>query len=197
MATKHHERDIERFGQWANSYEESWLQRSFFDQAHQAALALAADVVHQPASILDVGCGTGKLLRRARSYWPEAQLFGVDPADGMVEIAKRLTPGATFSAGMAEALPMPDISIDLALSTISFHHWQNQVAGIREIARVLRPGGYFILADISFPDWFGGSFRLKRVHGPAQMRMLFKQGGLQVQAQQKLAWRRLVTIGKK
>lgn len=197
MATKQREKDIERFGRWASSYEESWLQRSFFDQAHQAVIALAADVVHQPASVLDVGCGTGKLLRRARSCWPEAQLFGVDPADGMVEVAKHLTPGATFYTSMAEALPLPDISIDLALSTISFHHWQDQVAGIREIARVLRPGGYFILADISFPDWLVGVFRLKRVHGPAQMRMLFKQGGLQVQAQQKLAWRRLATIGKK
>lgn len=198
MATKHHEKDVERFGQWASSYEQSWLQQSFFDPAHQATLALAASVIHQPASILDVGCGTGKLLRRAGTYWPEARLIGVDAADGMVETAKRLTPNATFLTGMAEALPLPDISIDLALSTISFHHWQNQAAGIREIARVLRPGGYFVLVDFSFPGWLVGVFRLKRVYSPAQMRSLFKQGGLQVQTQQKLGWRRwLATVGQK
>ena len=45
MTTKHHEHDIERFDQWASTYENSWLQRAFFDRAHQATLALAAGIV--------------------------------------------------------------------------------------------------------------------------------------------------------
>ena len=198
MTTKRREKDIERFDQWASTYEDSWLQRSLFDQAHQATLALAAHLVHQPASVLDVGCGTGKLLRRANSCWPEAQLIGVDPANGMIEMAKRLTPNATFFTGMAEALPLPDASVDLALSTTSFHHWQDQAASIREIARVLRPGGYFILVDASFPDWLARVFRLKRFHSPAQLRALFIQASFHVQTQQTLAWRRwLATVGNK
>ena len=198
MTTKHREKDIEHFEHWASTYENSWMQRAFFDRTHQATLALAAGIVHQPESILDVGCGTGKLLRRANTYWPEAQLIGVDPANGMIEMAKRLTPNATFFTGMAEALPLQDASVDLALSTTSFHHWQNQVAGIREIARVLRPGGYFILVDASFPDWLVRVFRLKRFHSPVQLRTLFNQAGLHVQTQQTLAWRRwLATIGNK
>jgi ubiquinone/menaquinone biosynthesis C-methylase UbiE len=198
MTTKHHENDIERFDQWASTYENSWLQRAFFDRAHQATLALAAGFVHQPMSVLDVGCGTGKLLRRAHTYWPEAQLIGVDPANGMIEMAKRLTPNATFSTGMAEALPLQDASVELALSTSSFHHWQDQAAGLREIARVLRPGGYFILVDASFPDWLVRVFRVKRFHSPAQLQTLFIQAGLHVQTQQTLAWRRwLATVGNK
>ena len=198
MTTKHREKDVERFEQWASTYENSWLQRAFFERVYQATLALAAGTVHQPVSVLDVGCGTGKLLRRANTYWPEAQLIGVDPADGMIEMAKRLTPNATFFTGMAEALPLEDASVDLALSTSSFHHWQDQAAGIREIARVLRPGGYFILVDASFPDWLVRVFRLKRFHSPAQLRTLFIQAGLHVQMQQTLAWRRwLATVGNK
>jgi ubiquinone/menaquinone biosynthesis C-methylase UbiE len=198
MTTKHREKDVERFDQWASAYEHSWMQRAFFDRTHQATLALAAGIVHQPVSVLDVGCGTGKLLRRATPYWPEAQLIGVDPANGMIEMAKRLTPNATFFTGMAEALPLQDASVDLALSTSSFHHWQDQAAGIREIARVLRPGGYFILVDASFPDWLVQVFRLKRFHSPAQLRTLFIQAGLHVQTQQTLAWRRwLATVGNK
>jgi ubiquinone/menaquinone biosynthesis C-methylase UbiE len=198
MTTKHHENDIERFDQWASTYENSWLQRAFFDRAHQATLALAAGIVHQPMSVLDIGCGTGKLLRRAHTYWPEAQLIGVDPANGMIEMAKRLTPNATFSTGMAEALPLQDASVELALSTSSFHHWQDQAAGLREIARVLRPGGYFILVDASFPDWLVRVFRVKRFHSPAQLRSLFIQAGLHVQTQHTLAWRRwLATVGNK
>jgi hypothetical protein len=45
MTTKHHENDIERFDQWASTNEHSWLQRAFFDRAHQATLALAAGIV--------------------------------------------------------------------------------------------------------------------------------------------------------
>ena len=59
MATKHREKDIEHFELWSSSYENSWMQRAFFDQTHQAALALAASIVYQPGSVLDVGCGTG------------------------------------------------------------------------------------------------------------------------------------------
>ena len=125
-------------------------------------------------------------------------MIGVDPANGMIEMAKRLTPNATFLTGMAEALPLLDASVDLALSTISFHHWQDQAAGIREIARVLRPGGYFLLVDLSFPDWLGRVFRLKRVHSRARLQVLFNQAGLQVQTQQKVSWRGwLATVGKK
>ena len=137
-------------------------------------------------------------MRRANRYWPEAQLIGVDPANGMIEKAKLLTPNATFFTGMAEALPLQDASVDLALSTTSFHHWQDQAAGIREIVRVLRPGGYFILVDVSIPNWLERVVRPKRIHSPAQMRTLFIQAGLHVQTQQTLAWRRwLATVGKK
>ena len=198
MTTTHRKRDVEHFDQWSSSYENSWMQRVFFDPAHQATLALAAGIVQQPGSILDVGCGTGKLLRRANAYWPEARLIGVDPANGMIEVAKRLTPNATFFTGMGEALPLEDASVDLALSTISFHHWQDQAAGVREIARVLRPGGFFMLVDLSFPSWLVRVLRLKRFHSPPEMRKLFKQAGLDVQTQQKLSWRRLLaTVGRK
>jgi ubiquinone/menaquinone biosynthesis C-methylase UbiE len=198
MTTTHRDKDIERFDHWASTYEHSWMQRAFFEPVHHATLALAAEIVPQPESVLDIGCGTGKLLRQARTYWPEANLIGVDPAKGMIEMAQRLTPNATFLAGMAEALPLPDASVDLALSTTSFHHWHDQAAGLREIARVLRPGGYVLLVDLSVPDWLVQVFRLKRVHSRARLQALFQQVGLQVQRQQTIAWRRwLATVGKK
>src|SRR6266705_1500550 len=195
MTTTHRDKDIERFDQWANTYEHSWMQRAFFDQAHQATLALAAGIVHQPASVLDVGCGTGKLLRQARSSWPEAQLIGVDPANGMIEMAKRLTPNVTFFTGMAEALPLQDASVDLALSTISFHHWHDQAAGIREVARVLRPGGRFLLADVAAPPWLSRLIRHAPFRSAGEVRDIFDEAGLQVRLQQPTS-RRLVLITK-
>lgn len=190
--------DVEHFEHWSSTYEDSWMQRAFFDPAHRDVLALGASVANQPTYILDVGCGTGKLLRKAGARWPEARLIGVDPASGMIEAAKRLTPNATYYVGSAEALPLADASVDLAVSTLSFHHWHDQAAGVREIARVLRPGGHFILVDMSFPAWIVHTIRQPRVHDRAEMRDLFSQAGLRVQRQQRATWRGLLaTVGAK
>ena len=183
MSTTSERDDIERFNRWSRSYEASLLQKFFFDRVHQAVLKLVASRT-EPGCILDVGCGTGRLLRAARVRWPGAELIGVDPANGMVEIARQLTPGATFYVGMAEALPLPDASVDVALSTISFHHWKDQAAGVREVARVLRPEGYFFLTDVSVPAWLLRFIHQPRVHSPAHLRAMFMEAGLSVLMQQ-------------
>jgi ubiquinone/menaquinone biosynthesis C-methylase UbiE len=180
MKSKHRTLDVELFERWGSKYERSWMQQRLFDPVHSAVLQQAASRC-KPASVLDIGCGSGRLLRKAHDIWPEAHLSGVDPAQNMLEVARQLTPEARFSIGSGEALLLEDASIDLALSTISFHHWRNQVASVREVARVLRPGGSFLLADFTFPTWL--TWLYPRVHSAAQMRALFEQAGLDVQTQ--------------
>lgn len=200
MAAARYKKDVERFDRWSSTYEDSRLQKVFFDRTHEGILALAANTVQAPESILDVGCGTGKLLRRAAALWPQAHLIGVDPTAGMIEVAQRLSTdvNTTFSLGTAEALPLPDAAVDLAFSTSSFHHWQNQATGLREVARVLRPGGYFFLVDAIFPNWLVRLARMRRFHSSARLRTLFAQAGLQVQTQQGLIWQYwFATVGKK
>src|SRR4051794_15141817 len=141
------------------------MQKRLFDPVHAAVLQHAASRF-KPEDVLDIGCGSGRLLRKVHDYWPEAQLLGVDPAQKMRDVARRLTPEARFYMGSGEALPLPDASIDLAFSTISFHHWRNQAAGVREVARVLRAGGSFLLADFTLPA--GLTWIYPRVHSPAQ-----------------------------
>jgi ubiquinone/menaquinone biosynthesis C-methylase UbiE len=179
MTTTSRKNDIERFSRWSRTYEDSWMQKHFFDRVHEAVLTLAANGV-EPETILDVGCGTGRLLRAAGTRWPHAALIGVDAAEGMVEVARSLTPGATFYVAIAEALPLPDASVDLALSTTSFHHWSDQTAGIREVARVLRPEGRFFLADIAGPALLSKLLHRSRFQSPAHVRTLFTDAGLRV-----------------
>src|ERR1700694_946976 len=152
MKSRHRTQDVERFDRWGSTYERSWMQQRLFDPVHSAVLQ-QAESLFKPASVLDIGCGSGRLLRKVHDYWPEAHLSGVDPAQAMLEVARQLTPEARFSIGSAEALLLEDASADLALSTISFHHWQDQATGLREVARVLRPGGSFLLADFTLPTW--------------------------------------------
>ena len=182
LKSKHRVQDVELFDRWGSTYERSWLQRRLFDPVHAAVLRQAASRL-TPESVLDIGCGSGRLLRKAHDAWPQAHLAGVDPAQGMLDVARRLTPEARFYLGSGEALPLEDASVDLALSTISFHHWQDQAAGVREVARVLRPGGSFLLADFTLPTWLVWLLPRSPFHSAAQMRALFEQAGLDVEAQ--------------
>ena len=188
--------DIERFDRWSHTYERSRLQGFLFDRVHRAVLHVAAKEVAEPTTILDVGCGTGRLLRAARIPWPHAQLIGIDPAAGMVEVARQLAPDITFHAGSAESLPLPDASVEVVLSTLSFHHWGDQAAGIREVTRVLRPGGRFFLADAIAPAWLSQLIHHARFRTAPQVRTLFTEAGLQVLTQQPILSRSvLVTVG--
>ena len=117
---------------------------------HRASLNAVRASGAPPRRILDVGCGTGRLLARAAAVFPGAGLAGVDPAAGMVaEAAASLSADvdARFVRGAAERLPFADGSFDLVLSSMSFHHWADQRTALGEVRRVLRPGGIVALAD--------------------------------------------------
>ena len=197
MVAKQENKDVQEFNRRSMKYEDSWQQRFFFDPAHNAVLDLIESQAH-PKNIVDVGCGTGRLLRKARERWPDAQLIGVDPAEGMVERARPLLPGATFYVSMAESLPLPDTSADLIFSTMSYHHWVDQVEGVREMTRVLRPKGHLFLADIWPPMGLAKVIRHFQPNDPARVQEVFDQAGLKMQAQEKPKGRwLLVTIGER
>jgi SAM-dependent methyltransferase len=144
------DRTAARFDRWAASYDRSALQPLLYTPVQQAALCLAAQHRPTPQRILDVGCGTGALLRQAARRFPNARLVGIDPAPRMVTAASEATPTGLpihFVHACAEHLPFADSSFDLAISTLSFRHWNDQAAGIAQIRRVLTAGGMLTLAD--------------------------------------------------
>lgn len=147
------EYEVRYFNRWAETYDQSILQQIFFTRIHARMLELLAReaaAAAPPECFIDVGCGTGRLLDAARSRWPDARVLGADPAERMVEEARRLRPDLDITLASAEALPFPDESADIVVSSLSFHHWVDQERGVNEIVRVLRPGGSFCLADHTF-----------------------------------------------
>jgi ubiquinone/menaquinone biosynthesis C-methylase UbiE len=152
---KHHLRHpSDRYGDfeaWSATYDTSRLQQLFFDRVHARVVRELHGVVRgvEAPVVCDVGCGTGRLLARLRESFPAASLIGVDAAAGMVEVASRKPElqDVRLCVGSAEALPLEDASCDVVVSTVSFHHWADQAAGLREVARVLRPGGRLLLVD--------------------------------------------------
>ena len=148
-------------------------------------------------TILDVGCGTGGLLRALRCRWPGAHAIGVDPAEKALEIARQRMPGGLFLVGHAEAIPLPTASADVAVSTFSFHHWRDQATGLREVARVLRPQGIFILLEPSLPPRISRLLRSHRFATRQEIESLFSQAGFRAESpRSKLVFCR-ITVGKK
>ena len=191
------EPDVKRFNQWAATYDRSVMQSLFFRPVHAKMLGLLERELSAdpPGRIIDVGCGTGRLLRAVSARWPKTQVFGVDPAKEMIAEASRLNPEGVFKVGQAEALPFPDQAVDVVLSSISFHHWADHAKGIQEVARVLRPGGVFCLADHSFllARVFG-----EQVRSGEEIRSLMADAGLAVRRQLGMGLRFvLITLARK
>ena len=106
------------------------------------------------ARVLEVGCGPGHLsIRLARQHGLDVTGLDLDPA--MIERARanvdRSVDGderrPSFLVGDVAALPFPDESFDLVVSTMSMHHWADPTAGMAEIDRVLRPGASALIWD--------------------------------------------------
>jgi ubiquinone/menaquinone biosynthesis C-methylase UbiE len=179
-----YEQDVGQFDRWSLRYERSKWQRLVFDRVHGRALALA-EKWPAPRDVLDVGCGSGRLLRAAHQRWPGARLAGVDPSSGMIDSARRLTPAELHVAG-AESIPLPDASVDLAFSTIAFHHWTDAAQGLREVARVLRPDGHFVLIDNIGPDWIASYLKDRPYLNARQRVETWAASGLRVIQQRRM-----------
>jgi len=107
--------------------------------------------------VLDLGCGTGTLALMAKQAQPAAELVGLDADPAMLSQAKAKAHAAgvevRFDEGRSNELPYESASFDRVLSTLFFHHLDDDVkrATLAEIARVLRPGGELHVADWGRP----------------------------------------------
>jgi SAM-dependent methyltransferase len=89
--------------------------------------------------LLDIGCGTGALAAEAARRGAEA--IGIDFAPSMVAEAAQRHPGVEFRAGDAEAIPLPDASVDAVTCSFGMLHMERPERVLAEVARVLRSGG--------------------------------------------------------
>lgn len=151
-------RDVQAFADRARGYSGGVLGQMHRDIVTRT-VDLALSLGPAPARVLDVGCGTGLLLRELTRRLPEAlELTGVDAAAAMIEAASADGESALgtgqpdtrlrYLHGRAEQLPFDDASYDLVIAATSFDHWADQGAGLAECHRVLMPGGRLVLTDL-------------------------------------------------
>ena len=144
------QRRIQRYG-WdlaAAGYDALW--QSQLAPAQDRLLASAA--LETGEQVLDVACGTGLVsLRAAREVGPSGSVVGVDLSATMVEAAHRQAQArgcanARFQRMDAERLELPDTVFDVALCALGLMYLPEPEQALREMRRVLRPGGRLVLA---------------------------------------------------
>jgi SAM-dependent methyltransferase len=106
------------------------------------------------SAVIEVGSGPGELALEIARRLPGAEVVGIDLAGAMVDAAaararaERLDDRVRFVLADAAALSLADATFDVAVSTLSLHHWADPAAVFAEIARVLRPGGIALVYDL-------------------------------------------------
>jgi len=146
---------------------------------------LVREVELQPkAVVLDVGCGTGTILKRLADK-SNIEGYGTDIAENMIIEAKKKCPQMDFTLASCDKLPFGDQTFDVVTACMAYHHFSNQEGFAKEAARVLKPGGVLYIADPHFP-WIvrktlNGFFRLFRTagafHEPQEIDARFSEYG--------------------
>ena len=131
----------EEFNRWAEAGRGEEMEESHLPIV-EPTLAL---MNLQPADrVLDVGCGSGWLVRRLAARVPNGSVMGIDVSDEMVRRAQAgstSVPDIQFQLGTAEEIPAPNGSFTKVLSVESAYYWHDPARGMGEIFRVLAPGG--------------------------------------------------------
>ncbi len=138
-----------QFGPRAAAYLHSAVHAEGGDLA-----ALARLVAERPGcAVLDLGCGGGHVAYAAATAGGRVTACDLSPEMLAVVAAEAARRGLDIATrqGAAEALPFADASFDVVLSRFSAHHWRDFALGVREAARVLRPGGVAGFADVVSP----------------------------------------------
>jgi SAM-dependent methyltransferase len=131
----------EEFNRWAEAGRGEEMEQHHFPIV-EPMLALLE--FNPRDKVLDVGCGTGWLVRRIVPLVSAGLAAGMDVSDGMLERAERLSaqlPNVVFARGAVDAIPWDSGFFTTVLSVESAYYWPDPARGLREIFRVLSPGG--------------------------------------------------------
>ncbi len=138
------EKLLKEYAALAAAYDQRWS--AYLDASLRMTLEAVADL---PADrVLDVGCGTGRLLKLLAERQGSPELFGIDSVPGMLDVARqRIGQRATLLQGEAAKLPFDEANFQLIISTSALHYLADADAALQEIRRVISSSGNLIITD--------------------------------------------------
>jgi ubiquinone/menaquinone biosynthesis C-methylase UbiE len=117
---------------------------------HNLALrdSLPAFIDRDDFAVLDIGCGRGRVARIVKDVFRQARVFGIDISAEQIERARSFVSDGVFQVGNEISFPFDDDSFDYATCRMSIHHYPDMMSHLREVKRVLRPGGSYLIIDV-------------------------------------------------
>ncbi len=199
---------IIKFNSWAKTYDSPSIYNLFLTRSNKAIVRLLPQTLE--VSILDVGVGTGILIEQMLLKNKSAHLFGIDISPEMIKKAKRKFKGksnVTIALGSAGKLPHKDNSFEFVTCVNSFHHHPDSIMSLKEMERVLKPGGKVILSDGCLDGFFRHTvFKIENSNSKegkvyrytkGQTKDLFIKAGFINISQHYSLYFNLITIGEK
>lgn len=138
------------------------------DRVRRELVAQAS--LQPPHRVLDIGCGTGTLAILIKRLHPTVEVVGLDPDEKALaratHKAQRAGAAIRFDRGFSDALDYPVGSFDRVFSSFMFHHLErdDKQRTLREVGRVLKPGGRLHLLDFGGPEHARHGFRFRGLH---------------------------------
>lgn len=140
------------------------------DRAWRRATASALALGDGPARVADLASGTGDLAIAIAKRWPAAEVIGIDPSHQMLGIgrlkvaARKLDRRIELTAGDALAIALPDASVDGVTIGFGLRNLPDRALGLREMARITRPGGRVCILELAEPSGPLAPFARIHVH---------------------------------
>jgi len=140
---------------YVHGYEE-WTREWMAQRTATRELAFLLPHLSPGMAIIDCGCGPGSITVGLAEIVAPGQVIGLDIEPRQLEAAQRLateraTPNVRFEPGSVYELPFPDATFDVAVAHFVLEHVSDPLRALREIRRVLRPGGLAAIKDPYYP----------------------------------------------
>jgi len=134
--------EFERFGPLTSAFYNLLVSIRVFDWAYAATLKLIKRLAPPGSRVLEIGPGVGVLLKKLLDAGYDA--VGVDASPPMLRYSRAR---GLSVAGVSFLLPTRGEVFDMAVALFTLHHWGDHGPSLREVKRVLRPGGYFLVVE--------------------------------------------------
>ncbi len=197
-----------KWDRWAKTFDDRGWKKEYLRKAQRSLVSVMN--IKENMRFLDVGCGTGRALGYiAGQLKGKGSFYGADLSSKMIDKAKdnfKDCENFHFVRANAESIPLDDDFFDVIICTNSFHHYFNPVNALREMRRLLKPGGKLFILDptadtrlIRLFSKFAKAIEPDHVklYSTSEFQGMYKAAGLKYTGTQIINFHQKVHIGEK